>query len=168
MLLAIISDSHDNLATLAKFLAYARENKVHALIHCGDVATGETLDYIASQFGGRIYLAEGNMDNDHQLRQTAAAMPKKISYFDDFGKTTIAGLKLGFCHHKETALQHLKKENYDFVFYGHTHKPWLETVNGSCLANPGNLSGTFYKATFATLDAKTKSLDLKIVENLKI
>jgi len=40
--------------------------------------------------------------------------------------------------------------------------------SGDCIiANPGNLAGLIYKATFAILDAKTKKLELKILDSLK-
>jgi len=71
MKIAIISDTHDNLATLKIFLKFAKENKIQTLIHCGDVATGETLSYIAAEFGNSIYVAEGNMDFGHELEITA-------------------------------------------------------------------------------------------------
>jgi putative phosphoesterase len=166
MLLAIISDSHDNLATLAKFFDFAKKNGINDLIHCGDVAAGETLDYIVSRAHGRVYVCEGNMDYGHQLQEAAAKFPEKISYFKNFGQAKIDGLNIGFCHHKETAASQCKNGKFDFVFYGHTHKPWLQSVGACFLANPGNLSGTFYKATFAILDTKTKNLSLKIVDRL--
>ena len=167
MLVAIISDSHDNLATLAKFLDFAQKNRIGAVIHCGDVAQSETMAYMAKRFDGRIYVCEGNMDYDHELEYAAAKFPDRISYFKDFGTAMIDGVNIGFCHRKETAISKCETRTFDFVFYGHTHKPWLEKINGCLLANPGNLSGTFYKATFAVLDTATKKLDLKIVENLK-
>ena len=167
MLLAIISDTHDNLATLAKFLDFAQKNRIGALIHCGDVAQSETMAHIAKRFDGHIYVCEGNMDYDHELEYAAAKFPEKISYFKNYGKATLDGLNIGFCHHKETAAANCQAQSFDFVFYGHTHKPWLEKINGCIMANPGNLSSTFYKATFAILDTATKKLDLKILENLK-
>ena len=42
MLIAIISDIHDNIPNLKKVLDYCRENKVEKIICCGDLATLET------------------------------------------------------------------------------------------------------------------------------
>ncbi len=165
MKIAIISDTHDNLATLDKFLAYIAKNPVGAIIHCGDIAEGETLTRLAKNFPGEILVAFGNMD----YRDSVCAAIKKssrITLFDSFGQTEFNGIKIGFCHHKETGLAIFKKEKFDFIFYGHTHKPWLENIDGCCFANPGTLAGMFYKATFAILDIETRKLELKIVDRL--
>jgi putative phosphoesterase len=78
----------------------------------------------------------------------------------------LGGLKIGFCHHKETGLARAKNHKFDLIFYGHTHKPWIEDIDGIQFANPGTLAGMFYKAAFAVLDTKAKKLDLKIVERM--
>ena len=168
MLIAIISDTHDNLATLAKFLGYIAKNPVRTIIHCGDVAEGQTLDYLAKNFSHKIYLCEGNMDYGYQLEISAKKYPKQVNYFKEFGSANIGGLAIGFCHHKEIALSQCQGgKKYDFVFYGHTHKPWHENFNNRCLANPGNLAGMFYKASFAILDVENKKLDLKILDRME-
>lgn len=174
---AIISDTHDNLATLDKFIAFARQNKIKTVIHCGDIASGETIKRLADNFDGKIFAVFGNMDYRESVQKAAKKFPDKIHLFNDFGQTKISGLKIGFCHHKETALVYCENQTaktlkptqekkYDFIFYGHTHKPWLETSNDCQLANPGTLAGMFYSATFATLDTKTKKLELKIIARL--
>jgi predicted phosphodiesterase len=57
-------------------------------------------------------------------------------------------------------------ENFDFYFFGHSHWPFLKKEGNCYLANPGNLAGLFYKATFAILDIKTRKLKLKILEKI--
>jgi len=166
MKIAIISDTHDNLATLDKFLAYIKENPVGAIIHCGDIAEGETLTQLAKNFSGPILAVFGNMDYRESVENAAKKYPGQIQLFKNFGQAEIGGLKIGFCHFPESAKTHAKESNFDFVFYGHTHKPWLEKISRCRLVNPGTLAGMFYPATFATLDADTKKLELKIVSRL--
>ncbi|MFH1192432.1 MAG: metallophosphoesterase family protein [bacterium] len=55
---------------------------------------------------------------------------------------------------------------YDYVFYGHTHKPWEEMVGECKLLNPGTLAGMFYRATFAVWDTVNNKFSLKILEKL--
>lgn len=167
MVIAIISDTHDNIANLDKFLVFAGKNSVGAVIHCGDIASGETLIHLADNFSGKIFAVLGNMDYSQSVKSAAQKFPKKISLWEDTGKISIAGLNICFSHFKEKALGAGETSDFDFIFYGHTHKPWLEKSGNCLVANPGNLAGLIYKSTFAVLDAKNKRLELKIVDSLK-
>lgn len=167
MKIAIISDTHDNLATLDKFLAHIKENPVEVVIHCGDIADGITLERLAKNFSGEILAVFGNMDYRQNIQEAAQKYPGQIQLFSSFGQAEIGGLKIGFCHFPEAAKRACQDRKFDFVFYGHTHKPWLENINGCQLANPGTLAGMFYQATFAILETGTKKIDLKIVNRLE-
>ena len=46
MKIAIISDTHDNVPNLEKFLAWAKENKIEQIIHCGDLCAPSILKNI--------------------------------------------------------------------------------------------------------------------------
>lgn len=165
MKIGIISDSHDNLATLKKFTDYCIRENIKTVIHCGDVAERETLKTLVKNLDAEILISLGNADHDHRLTG-AADKPNGARIFRGLGTAEIGGLKLGFVHCRETALKFSGNDRFDFIFYGHTHKPWMENVNGCILANPGNLAGLLYKATFATLDTAARKLDLKIVDRL--
>lgn len=150
--IAIISDSHDNIPNLEKFLEYCKKNKIKTLLHCGDITSLETFNYIQDHFDGDIYAVRGNAD---------MFTLNKIQIIE------IASLKIAMSHHKETAVRLMTKENNpDFIFYGHSHKPWIEKFENAYLANPGSLAGMGYKAAFAILDTKTKKIELKILEGL--
>jgi len=166
MKIAIISDTHDNLATLDKFIRFIEKNPAKAVIHCGDIAEGGTLRHLADKFDGKIFAAFGNMDYRDSVEAAAKKCGGKIILFDDFGQAEFDGIKIGFCHHKETALRHCRGEKFNFIFYGHTHKPWIEKIETCQLANPGTLAGMFYLATFAILDTQTSKLELKILSRL--
>jgi uncharacterized protein len=160
MKIAIISDSHDNLATLKIALAWIKKEKIKVIIHCGDVSKEEFLKEALADYGGRIFLSRGNCDID-----SFKSVPK-IKVFDDFGQVKLAGKKIAFCHFPPTAEILAQKNCYDAVFYGHNHKPWVNKVGKTKLANPGNLAGVFYKATLAVYDTKIDKLELKILERL--
>jgi hypothetical protein len=160
MKIAIISDTHDNLENLKKFFELAKKKKIKILIHCGDVCNGETLKEIERSFK-EIYLCLGNADIKESLLKEA----KRTKIFEKEGKIEIDGLKIGFCHMFNVKEKNLK--GFDFYFFGHSHWPFLKKEGDCYLANPGNLAGLFYKATFAILDTKTKKLELKILEKIK-
>ncbi|MDO8663613.1 MAG: metallophosphoesterase family protein, partial [Candidatus Wildermuthbacteria bacterium] len=103
-------------------------------------------------FKGEIYLVRGNLD-------------QKIEA-PDFKILEIDKIKIAFTHFPAEARKLAETKKLDFVFYGHTHKPWLEQIGRCILANPGNLAGMIYKASFAILDTKAKYLSLKILDSL--
>ena len=156
MKIAIISDTHDNLLNLRVFFDFAKKENIETLIHCGDTAHGETLEEILKNFSGKIFLSFGNMDFREEFSNFENN--ERLKIFEDFGETDIDGLKIGFCHFPELAKENAEK--YDFVFYGHTHKPWIEKIDNCFVANPGNLASQYFAPSFAILNTETKNLSL--------
>ena len=169
MKIAIISDSHDNITNLEKFIDWANKNEIQAIIHCGDLCASGTLkNVLAPKFPGEINLIHGNV-SDRELLPEVAKSFSNVKFFGDFGEIEIDGKKLAFVHRPEEAKKLASQSNYDFIFYGHTHQPWEEILRlaqgGTCrLVNPGTLAGMFNKATFAVYDTETDKLELKILD----
>ena len=171
MLIAIISDTHDNLSNLEKFLNWAKKNKIEMIIHCGDIASSETIRYLAQNFNGPLHLVYGNMDEPRrdEIYEAIDGL-KNVTLHGDIGEIVVethnyASLRIAFCHFPEKAKALAESGKYNLVFYGHTHKPWMETRENNCqLINPGTLAGLFSKATFAVYDTKSGKLELKVLE----
>lgn len=165
MRLAIISDLHDNLANLDKVLGWCRDNETTKIIFCGDTTTLETLNYLAGNFSGDIFMVRGNIE---LYQPEEIPIYNNIKYQGEYGQADIGGLRIGFCHepHKIKKVFSFSPAVPDFIFYGHTHTPWLEQRGKTTIANPGNLAGTYHQATFAVLDTATKKLELKVVADL--
>ena len=164
MKIAIISDSHDNLKNIEKFFYIIKNEKISKIICCGDIASKETIEFISTNFLGEIFLVLGNAET---FTEEDIKKIKNINYQGKIGYAKIEHLNIGFCH-KPIDIENVKKgtkNNLDFIFYGHTHKPWLEKSNNTILANPGNLAGIFYQPTFALLDTHSKNLELKLINN---
>lgn len=162
MKVAIISDTHDNLANLKIFFDYCQKEKIKTLIHCGDVTKGETLKEIENYFE-EIFLSLGNCDN----RESIIKEKQKSKIFEEMGKIEINGLKVGLTHQLAAVEKKINFSEFDFFFFGHTHYPDLKEKTEYQIANPGNLAGLYFKATFAILDTTTKKLELKILEKIK-
>lgn len=165
MLIAIISDLHDNLVNLEKCLTWCQQNKIGKIICCGDVGNITTLKFLSTNFSGEIFLVTGNAetyDTDN------LASLKNITYFGELGQEIIGGHNIGFCHKDQEIPGLIKKssETFNFIFYGHSHRPWLEKKNGIQIANPGNLANIFYPATFAILETANSHLELKLIDKL--
>ncbi|MFA5047965.1 MAG: metallophosphoesterase family protein [Patescibacteria group bacterium] len=167
MRIAIISDSHDNIPNIEKFLIWAKSNAIEMIIHCGDISAPTMISEVfVPQFSGPMHLVYGNVGDRDILPKICAKFPN-VKYHGDLGELEIEGQKIAFCHFPETAKELAQSGKYNLVFYGHTHKPWMETLDNGCqLINPGTLGGIFQKACFAVYETKTKNLELKILETL--
>ena len=165
MLIAIISDIHDNLANLKTCLDYLKDREVSKIICCGDIANIDTIKNLAKNFLGEIFIVSGNADlyDEKDLNKFP-----NINYHGEIAITELAGLNIAYCHEPEKIkkAKELAPLPLDFIFYGHTHKPWIEHDGKTIIANPGNLAGVFNAATFAILETEKKNLELKIVADL--
>ena len=168
MKIAVISDIHDNIENLEKCLKWCNTKKIKLLICCGDIAAEDTLNYLAT-FSGKILIAAGNAE---LFAEDILKKYPRIKYYKSEGKIKINKLNIGFCHETKKIKNLLDQSSdltqtpFDFIFYGHTHKPWIEKKDKVIIANPGNIAGLFYQATFATLDTSIKKLELHLLASL--
>ena len=171
MKIAIISDSHDNVPNLEKALAIIKNQGVGLIIHCGDLCAPSMLSkVIAPDFQGEIHIVHGNVGDPDLLEEIAKKFPN-VTVHGKIGEIEVVSIglnnkKIAFTHFPEEGKKLAESKKYDFVFYGHTHKPWEEKIDKCRLVNPGTLAGMFYKATFAIYDTETDELELKILELL--
>jgi len=161
MKFSIVSDTHDNMKNFNKVIDFLNREKVTIMLHCGDICNQETIDEATKSFKGEIKFVRGN--GDFGLNDMLEKM-----------EVELGGKKIFFNHYPDIAKKMAESGKYDLVFYGHTHKPWVEQIGSpsagsgrACwLANPGELAGQRFKPTFAIYDTKTDKLDLKILEAL--
>lgn len=166
MKIAIFSDIHDNVVNMNKAIDFIKKEGVKELIFCGDLCAPSVLRELAQNFHGQIHLVFGNVDGDHYLSARMEQDFKNVKIYNDLGEVELDGKKIAFVHYPKIAQGLAKSDNYDLVFYGHNHKPWIENVGKCILANPGTLGGLFSRASFAVYDTKTNKLDLKILDQL--
>ena len=164
MKIAIISDSHDNLPNINKALAYIKKENIQTIIHCGDICSRSILKNIAENFSGDIYWVLGNVHGVIENMKQTTDKYDNLHYCEDIGELEIDGHKIAFNHFPDEGKKLAQLDKYDYVFYGHTHKPWEETFGKTKLVNPGTLGGVFYKPSFAVLDTATNNLELKILD----
>ncbi|HCU70815.1 MAG TPA: hypothetical protein DIC35_03645 [Candidatus Moranbacteria bacterium] len=177
MLVAIISDIHNNEVNLKKVLDYCHTQKIKNIVCCGDLASQETLDFLNDNFSGEIFYTFGNMDNEHLRNFKFVEKYKNTKLFRNFGETEINGKKIAFIHYPEEAKELCGTGKYDFVFYGHTHKPWEEVIalhssakasGRQCkILNPGNVAGEIYPPTFAVWNTENDQFELIRIHNLE-
>src|SRR3989338_4722926 len=166
MKIAIVSDSHDNLPNIDKILAYCKQEKIKTMFHCGDVCSGNVLKYLAQKFNGELYVVLGNVHEEPEAMFAKIKELPRARLLGEEGEVDLAGLKIYLTHYPEVAKKMAETKKYNFIFYGHTHKPWEEKIGNCRVVNPGTLAGMFTKATFAVWDTETGELELKVLERL--
>lgn len=167
MQITIISDIHNNELNLKKVLNFCAQNQINKIICCGDLASQETLDFLCDNFTGVIFYTFGNMDNDHLRNFEFVPEYKNAKLFKDFGETEIAGKRIAFVHFPNKAKKLAESGKYDFVFFGHTHKPWEEMIGKCKMLNPGNVTGDLYPPTFAIWNTDNDNFELIRIHGLK-
>ncbi|MBI3290758.1 metallophosphoesterase family protein [Candidatus Falkowbacteria bacterium] len=166
MKIAIVSDSHDNIPNIEKFLDWADKNSIKAIIHCGDLAAPSVIKKeFAPKFKGQVHFIHGNVA-DRELNKEVAKEFDHVTLHGDTGTLEIDGVKIAFNHFPWDAKKLAQTGKYDLVFYGHDHKPWEKTVGKTRMLNPGTLAGMFNKATFAVYDTKTGQAELILLEKI--
>lgn len=167
MKIAIISDSHDNVYNIEKFLSWTEKNGIEMIIHCGDLTAASILENeFGPKFKGPFHFVHGNVADREENENVAKRFPQMTCHGDE-GNLNIDGQRIGFCHFPDQANMMAESDDYDIVFYGHDHRPWMKTLTNGCqLIDPGTLAGLFNKATFTYYDTELNNLELKIVENI--
>jgi putative phosphoesterase len=163
MKIAIVSDTHSNLANIKKILDYLSREKIKVLFHCGDIAGPMALSEGFKDFSGKIFLALGNADFGEEEDYKSLS---NVEVYKKYGDTIIDGKRIAFTHYSDSARELVESGKYDLIFYGHTHKPWEEKVGDCRVINPGEAAGQYQKATFAIYDTENDKLELKILEKL--
>lgn len=153
MRIAIVSDTHDNMANFNKVIDFLNKENITVMLHCGDICNQSTIDEAKKNFKGEITFVRGN--GDYELEDVLESMDVELG-----------GKKIAFVHYPDKAMALAESGQYDLVFYGHTHKPWEEKIGNCRLVNPGEVAGQRFKPTFALYDTETDKLELKILERL--
>lgn len=157
-LIAIFSDSHDNLTALNAALAAARQAGAVALLHLGDLSAPFVVPELAKGFAGPIHVVFGNNDADGRLLQVQASKQPNITLHGFYAELTLEGRSFALIHYPEPARRIAASGQLDVVCYGHNHEKHIEKVGDCWLINPGELLGIKGEPTFALYDSVAHSV----------
>lgn len=159
MHIGLISDTHDNIFNIEKFVKICRDKNIDLVIHAGDIVRPESVKWFE---GVRLIGVLGNNDIEEE---------RLSSSFQKIG----GELKGDFCEIEQDnvliAVYHgtnakkkslvLQSGKYDILVCGHTHKLEEMQVGKTLLINPGTANGWFfgYKATAAIFDTKRRKAE---------
>lgn len=166
MKIAIVSDTHGNVANFRKVVDWLNKENIQTILHCGDIGSPENLKESLADFKGEFFGVLGNMDKDFKILIEEYNKIPRVKINEALLEIEIGKKKIAITHYPDAAKKLAQSGKYDLVFYGHTHRPWQEKIGNCRLINPGELAGQFYKPSFAVYYTSTGNLELKILEKL--
>jgi putative phosphoesterase len=158
MRIAVLSDTHGKPEPTKAALEEIRRQDVSAILHCGDIGSGELIELFADW---PTHFVFGNVDEDRKSLQEAIERAGQFSH-GSFGEVTWEGTRIAFLHGDDaTRLREtIASGQWDLVCYGHTHRKESHREGGTLVLNPGAL----YRArprTFAVVELP--SLDIRFL-----
>ncbi len=150
----VISDTHDNIENVKKFLNIAKEKGVTKIFHCGDIIA----PFLIPLFEGyEFYAVFGNNDGEVLYLKTKAGDsiskgPREIE---------VDGKKVVIMHEPFLIEAVAKSGMYNFIFYGHTHEIDIREIGNTLIVNPGEACGYLTgRATAVVLDPVSKKYEI--------
>jgi putative phosphoesterase len=165
MLIAILSDIHDNIPRLRAAIDHIQ--RVDALLCGGDLCSPFIVDELA-KFPRQIHVVFGNNDADlFRITQKASAANQQRSPEDqihlhgEFFEGELGGKRIAMTHFEQIGQALARSGQYEIVVYGHTHRYSVERDPGTGAirgVNPGEIFGLLRddsESTFVSYDTET-------------
>ena len=161
MKVAILSDTHNQLARTSKALELARRKGALLVLHCGDI---EDPPAVALFAGWQAHFVFGNCDHDKAALKEAMA-EIGATLHEGYGHLELDGKKLAFTHGDDRGLlEDLERSGaYDYLFHGHTHVAVDRLAGPTRVINPGALHRVWEK-TFVVLEPGSGRAETVVVE----
>ncbi len=157
MIVAVISDSHDNLRKVEELLNFLHKNPVDLVIHCGDIVSPFTLKLLLEGLNSDFFGVFGNNDGEVAgLLKVSGGLMEKPPLLKEIG-----GLKFAVMHEPLFVDSLASSGDFDFILYGHTHQAESYSVGNTKVVNPGELCGYLTgKSSFAILNTTQKEVEI--------
>lgn len=156
MLIAVFSDSHDNVWNLNKALDLGARQHAELIIHCGDYCAPFVLMELA-RFDGEVHGVFGNVDGDKFLMADLVHTQfNNITLHGDIGELEVGGVEIAVVHSPKVAKALAATGDYDVVFYGHTHEKDIEKTGRCLIVNPGEIMGRLNAPSFCLYDTESR------------
>lgn len=150
--LAILSDTHDQVANLRTAINYCNQAKVDVVAHCGDLISPFMLKQL-TRFNGDVHLIYGNNIGDQRLIADRCGREfPNIMHHGILGKFTIDTYTIAMVHYPDQAHELASNSIYDIVCCGHSHVPRIKQFAHTLLINPGQLLGENDQAGFVIVN----------------
>ena len=161
MIVALMSDTHDNLSMIKKAVDVAVRERASYVLHAGDLVSPFTIPHLC-RGNYEFVCVWGNNEGDRDF------ITKRLSEHGGrvaglFAELEVGGVKIALTHGHVEALVNLAiaSGRYDYVVYGHTHRAEERRVGKTVVVNPGEVCGYLSgRATMALLDTEARRVTL--------
>jgi putative phosphoesterase len=161
MKIGVLSDIHDNLENLKKAIETFHSQDVVEVIFCGDFCSPIPAKVLASNFSGKIHCVFGNGDGDRlAIKGFATGDLRNLIIYGEYAVIEIYGRKIAVTHYPFYAKALARNNEYDAVFYGHTHKMDVDTIGKTLCVNPGDVMGLHQSASCGVYDSNTNEIEI--------
>ena len=162
MIIAIISDTHDNVYAVKEIIEHLKDINPDLLIHLGDIISPNTLELCK---GFKAVFIRGNNDGD--INKLEFITKKNHQLFTPEFSFTTNGKRLIAIHGHTKELDIIINSGlYDYVLHGHTHEIKIEKKGKTLILNPG-AHYPFSKGGIILLDTN-KPIDVKEIKYIPI
>jgi len=159
MLVAVMSDSHDNIWNLRKAVKIIKDRQAGLLIHCGDFIAPFMLKEL-DVAGIPVHGVFGNNDGDqYMLTKMSLSMLNNITLHGVSGQVDTEGFTIGFTHYAEMGDGLVFAGNCRLVCFGHSHEHEIRKVGHVTLLNPGEIMGKEGSPGFCFVDTETAGIE---------
>lgn len=148
MIIAVVSDIHDNIWNLEKVITKLSAEAPQELFFLGDFCAPFTLAQLADGFSGPIHVVFGNNDGDTYLLSHIASQHDHVTLYGQLAELTVGGSAVALNHYPDIAAGLADSGTYRAVFSGHDHKKYILTRGSTLWANPGEVMGRFGEPSF--------------------
>jgi len=157
MKLLIFSDTHDRVSKIPLITKAVVNEKPNIIIHLGDFVSPFFVNQLFQNIKKeanveRIILVKGNNDGDIDFLNSVCQR-LEIKLFTEYFSEKIENKSILAIHKPDFVEQLAKSGEFDYIFYGHTHKKEIKNVHSTIIANPGTASGYLAdESTYLTLE----------------
>jgi uncharacterized protein len=137
MKIGVLSDTHGRLEITQSAIRLLCERGAELILHCGDIDSPAAV-HLFSEIP--THFVFGNWDLRPAALQRAIGEIRGTLH-DGYGRMELAGKRLAWLHgHARGERQRLEASGeFDFLFYGHSHKAEAHRSGRTLVMNPGAL-----------------------------
>ena len=156
MKIAVISDIHDHVSHLLQAVCTAEQEDCERIVFLGDMVHASTFSLLLSEWNKPLDLVFGNNEYEIETFIRMAEGSPNTTLHGEYGVLTADSQQLFFCHLPTLAEKALETEQFDAVFYGHTHYADCRIVGNCLMANPGEVLGRQSAPTIGVYDTSSR------------